>query len=117
MELRFMDNIKNDNYYFNKALNDIDAIIRYSGGKSYDEFMSDEQAIDSTMFRLVQLIENIKNISIEFKESHPEIPWGDIVGFRNGIVHEYGETDYSIVYAIISKDIYQLKELFESSIK
>lgn len=112
-----MDNIKNDNYYFEKSLNDIDAIIRYAGGKTYDEFMSDEQTIDSTMFRLIQLVENIKNISTKFKEVHPEIPWGDIIGFRNGIVHEYGETDYSIVYEIINKDVYQLKELFERSIK
>lgn len=112
-----MDNIKNDNYYFEKSLNDIETIIRYAGGKTYDEFMSDEQTIDSTMFRLIQLVENIKNISTEFKEAHLEIPWGDIIGFRNGIVHEYGETDYSIVYAIINKDIYQLKELFEKNTK
>ena len=38
------------------------------------------------------------------------------MGFRNGIVHEYGKTDYSTVYEIVSRDIYQLKELFETNI-
>ena len=117
MVLRFMDNNKNDNYYIEKALNEIDVIIKYSSGKTYEEFMSDETIIDATMFRLVQMIENIKNISEEFKNQHADIPWGDIVGFRNGIVHEYGETDYSTVYDIITKDIYVLKSLFEETIK
>ena len=42
------------------------------------------------------------------------IKWGQIIGFRNGIVHDYGKTDYSIVYEIVSKDIYELKENLES---
>ena len=116
MVSRFMDNNKNDNYYIEKALNEIDVIIKYTAGKTYDEFMSDETIIDATMFRLVQMIENIKNISSEFKEQHAQIPWGDIVGFRNGIVHDYGETDYTVVYDIVTKDIYDLKILFEETL-
>ena len=60
------------------------------------------------MFRLVQMVENITHISKEYKDSHKNIKWGQIVGFRNGIVHDYGKTDYSIVYEIVSKDIYEL---------
>ena len=65
------------------------------------------------MFRLVQLIENVKNISEEFKNENPQIPWGDIIGFRNGIVHEYGKTDYHDVYNILVNDISELKEVLE----
>ena len=111
-----MDNYKNDNYYIEKALNDIDIIIKYTSGKTYEEFMSDETIIDATMFRLIQMTESIKNISLEYKEANSQIPWGEIVGFRNGIVHEYGETDYTVVYDIITKDIYDLKTLFDESI-
>lgn len=98
-----------------KALSDIEVIISYTKNKTYEEIMSDGLLVDGIMFRLIQLIENIKNISEEFKASHPEIPWGDIMGFRNGIVHEYGKTDYSTVYEIVSRDIYQLKALFETN--
>ena len=41
---------------------------------------------------------------------HSNINWGQIIGFRNGIVHNYNKTDYSVVYEIISKDIYILKD-------
>lgn len=107
---------KDDSYYLNKALIDIDAIIRYTRNLSYDEFIDDEKVIDSVMFRLIQLIENIKNISDNFKQEHSKVPWGKIMGFRNGIVHEYGSTDYSTVYEIVSKNIYELKDLFERNL-
>ena len=109
-----MDNIKDDSYYAQLIINNIDAIQKYIANKTYDEFLIDEKLIDAIMFRLVQLIENIKNISPEFKEEHPEIPWGKIIGFRNGIVHEYGKTDYLVVYETATQDLDELKLLFES---
>lgn len=108
---------KNDAYYMEKALLEIEIIINYTKGLSYEEFMSDGRNIDATVFRLEQLIEHIKNLSPEFKNNHSNIPWGDIIGFRNGLVHEYGKTDYTTVYEVVSKDIYELKELFESNLK
>ena len=107
---------KNDSYYMEQALEDINAIVGYTKGLSYDELLSDVKTIDAAMFRLQQMVEKIKKLSPEFKELHKEIPWGDIVGFRNGIVHEYGKTDYTTVYEVVTKDIYQLKELFEMSL-
>lgn len=105
---------KPDKYYIEKALFEIEAIIQYTNGLSFEEFMGDVKTIDATMFRLQQMIEHIKEISTNFKEKHSEIPWVDIVGFRNRIVHEYGKTDYTTVYEIITVNIYQLKELFEN---
>ena len=109
-----MDNRKNDKYYAEKTIENIDVITKYIKGKSYDEFLADSELMDAIMFRLVQMIENVKRISDDFKEANPQMPWGDIVGFRNGIVHEYGETDYITVYETITKDILELKEVLKT---
>ena len=109
-----MDNKKDDKYYAQKAIENISTIQRYISGKSYEEFLSDEELIDAVMFRLIQTIENIKNIGAAFKENNPQIPWGDIIGFRNGIVHEYGRTDFLTVYETITNDIGPLKEALQT---
>lgn len=106
-----MDNIKNDSYYIEKTIENIDAIIKYTNSTTYDEFVDNEIMIDAVMFRLVQMVENIKNISNEYKHIHSNILWGQIIGFRNGIVHDYGKTDYKIVYEIINSDIYELRDV------
>ena len=114
MVLSFMDNKKNDSYYAQKAIENIVAIQNYLADKSYDEFLSDNELIDAIMFRLIQLVENIRKVSQEFKDNNPQIPWGKIIGFRNGIVHEYGNTDYEIVYETITQNLNELKYLFET---
>jgi uncharacterized protein with HEPN domain len=93
-----------------QILDDIDKIIKYTNNVSYDDFMDDEQLIDAVLFRLIQMTENIKKLSIMFKEQHASVSWNDIVGFRNRIVHDYGKTDYTIVYEVVSNDIPNLKE-------
>ena len=108
-----MDNKKDDRYYIEKVIENINAIIQYNMNLSYDDFISDIKGIDATMFRLIQMAENISHISKEYKESHSNIKWGQNIGFRNGIVHDYGKTDYAIVYEIISNDLYILKESLE----
>lgn len=104
---------KNDKYYAEKAVEQINVIDKYVGSKKYDEFISDDQLVDAVLFRLVQLVENVKNISPEFKDKNPQIPWGMIMGFRNGIVHEYGKTDYTIVYEVVTTNLTQLKETLQ----
>jgi len=86
-----MDNIKSDDYYINLAKNDIEKILQYTKDINYEDFVSDDQLIDAVMFRLIQLVENIKKISASFKEKHNNIEWNEIVGFRNRIVHDYGK--------------------------
>ena len=110
MVLRYMDNIKNDDYYKELIIFDIDKIIEYTHKISYEEFIDDEQLIDAVLFRLIQIVENIKKLSDEFKKRHNDIEWNDIIGFRNRIVHDYGKTDYSIVYEVVSTDLPVLKK-------
>ncbi len=51
-----------------------------------------------------------KKLSTSFKEKYSDINWNDIIGFRNRIVHEYGKTDYTIIYEVVSNDIPNLKD-------
>lgn len=113
-----MDNVKTDSYYTEKAIGEIDAIAKYTEkARFYDDFVSDPVLVDAVLFRLIQLIEYLKNISDEFKKNHREIPWGQIIGFRNGLVHDYGDTDYKIVFEIVDRDIYELKKALQESLK
>lgn len=107
-----MNNLKNDKYYALQIIENINKILFYVSNKTIDEFLSDNKLMDAVMFRFVQLIENIKRVSEEIKIKNPDIPWEKIIGFRNRIVHEYGKTDYSVVYETATQDLNQLLKIF-----
>ena len=109
-----MNNVKNDSYYVEKILTDLNFIKLHMTGVSKDELAKNELLLDSMMFRMIQLCENSKKLSDRYVEKHPYIPWKDISGLRNRIVHDYGNVDLEIVYVTLSEDIPALIELFDN---
>ena len=109
-----MDNIKDNNYFIARILEDIRFIISHTAALSVEEFTADEVLQDSMMFRLVQISENSGRLTPEFREKHSSVPWGDIAGLRNRIVHDYGNVNLQIVFDTLKDDIPDLKDIFET---
>ena len=82
----------------------------YKNNEYYLEKLEENPVLqDSMMLRLVQISENAKNLTDEFREQNADIPWTDIYGLRNRIVHDYGHVDLEIVYDTLTKDIAEIK--------
>ena len=56
---------------------------------------------DATLFRLQTIGEAVNQLPVELKEKYPEIPWRQIVGFRNLLAHVYWQVDMSTVWTIL----------------
>lgn len=100
-----MDNIKNNEYYIQKIKTDLEFIVSHMDGVSKDEFYSNDILLDSMMFRMIQISENCKKLTDEYKLSRPEVSWNAMAGMRNRIVHDYGSVDLEIVYDTLKNDI------------
>ena len=57
------------------------------------------------MFRMIQISENCKKLSDDYKLSRPEVPWSAMAGMRNRIVHDYGSVDLEIIYDTLKDDV------------
>ena len=101
---------KGDRYHLDKMLEDIAFIIEHMNGVTQDALEEDPILCDSMMFRLVQISEQSGALSDALKAMNPDIPWNDITGLRNRIVHDYGNVNLGIVYETLSNDIPKLKE-------
>ena len=108
-----MDNKKDDQYYLKKIVLDLQFLLKHTKGKTYNEIESDPVLIDSIMFRLVQVAENSDKLTSSFKTDHKELPWREIKGMRNRIVHDYGFIDLTIIYDIVIHGIPEMYEQLE----
>ena len=105
-----MNRIKDDAYYLEKILKDIDFILVHMENVSKNQLQENEVLLDSMQFRLIQISENASKLSSNYKQRHTEIDWHEIYGLRNWLVHDYGNVDYEIVFSTLVKDIKPLKE-------
>ena len=113
-----MDNIKNDLYFIRKLQEDLTFIMKYMRDTDEEELAHNELLQDSMMFRLIQISENAKKLSDEFRMTeHPNIPWMAIYGLRNRIVHDYGNVDLGIIYDTLKNSIPELYNLIYEEMK
>lgn len=106
-----MDNVKNDTYYIHKIRQDLEFIAAHMESVDIEELNANEILLDSMLFRMIQLSENAKKLSDEYKKKRSAIPWTAIYGLRNRIVHDYGNVDLNVVYETLKNDIPELLEM------
>lgn len=106
-----MDNIKNDHYYIQKLQQDLSFIVMHMKNVDIEELSKNEILQDSMLFRMIQISENAKKLTEQYKADHAAIPWKAIYGLRNRIVHDYGNVDLEVVYETLKYDIPELLEM------
>lgn len=100
-----MDNVKNDAYFVERILTDLHFIAKHMNGVTQEKLEEDEIFLNAMLFRLIQVWESARKLTEEYKAAHKSIPWVDIAGLRNRLVHDYGNVDLRVIYLTLSEDI------------
>ena len=70
--------------------------------------------LQNAVMRPLEIIGDVaRKISHETKKSHPEIPWNDMIGMRNRLIHEYFRSNLQTVWDTVQADIPRLLTLIE----
>jgi len=90
-----------------------DAILRieeYTKAVGYDDFIKNNLIQDGVIRQLEIIGEATKRLSTEFKNKYPQVPWKDVAGMRDKLIHDYLGVDIDAVWDTVKKDIPTLKK-------
>ncbi len=103
--------------YVNDILENINKVQKFTSGIIYDEFIENDEKIYAVI-RAIEIIgEAAKKIPVEIKSKYSDIPWKDISGMRDKVIHEYFGVDLKLVWTTAIKEIPPLKEKIELILK
>lgn len=105
--------MKDERVYIEHMLNSIAKIEEYILDIGKDQFL-EESLIQDAVIRQIEVIgEASKLISEKTKSKNPNIPWKDIAGMRDKLIHAYFGVDLEAVWDTVKKDIPSLKKGIE----
>lgn len=96
--------------FIEHILDSINKIESFIKGVSEDKFSKDIKLQDALVRRIEIIGEAVKNLSKEFKESYNNVPWSEIAGMRDKLMHHYFGVNLDTVWEVIKEDVPNLKE-------
>ena len=105
--------MKDDRFYIDHILQSIERINTYLTGKDQDTFSGDYITQDAVIRQLEIIGEATKRISKEFRAKNPGVPWSDMAGMRDILIHDYIDVDLDIVWKTASESILELEKLLQ----
>ncbi len=100
--------MKDDRVYLEHIRDALNDIATYTNiGR--DSFFTDRMRQDATLRKLQVIGQAVKNLSEETKSRQPQVPWKQIAGMRDKVIHDYFGVDLEIVWAVIEKELPKLE--------
>ena len=103
--------------YVRDILEAIKAIEKFVEGMDFESFKEDDKTSSAVIRKFEIIGEATKNIPQSIKEKYPHIPWKEMAGFRDRLIHFYFGIKYDIVWDTIKLRLPELRNNIEKVLK
>ncbi|MEM2914433.1 MAG: DUF86 domain-containing protein [Candidatus Bathyarchaeia archaeon] len=103
--------------YVEDIIGAMEDALSFVEGMDYDDFAKNKRTLYAVIRAIEVIGEAVKKIPISVRKRYPEIPWKDMAGMRDKLIHEYFGVDLRRVWKTVKEDIPNLKPLFEKILK
>jgi len=104
---------RNSKLYLKDILEAIEKINNYTKNLSFEEFSQNTMIVDAVIRNFEIIGEATKHIPEEIRKFHSKIPWKEMAGMRDKMIHEYFGVDLEIVWKTIKIRLPQILPLLE----
>jgi len=99
--------------YLKDILAAIQSIEEFIAGMDLDSFQGDDKTTSAVIRKLEIIGEAVKQLPDEIRQKHPEVPWKEMAGMRDRLIHFYFGVDYHLVWKAITERLPQVKQKIE----
>ncbi len=90
------------------AINSIEA---YTKGLTYEDFVSDKKTVDAVIRNLEVIGEATKQVPLGVRQKYPKVPWRDMAGMRDKLIHGYFGVQLNVVWKTIKERLPEVQPL------
>jgi uncharacterized protein with HEPN domain len=96
-------------FYLTDILAAMDGIEEFTKGMDLEAFQADDKTASAVMRKLEIIGEAAKGIPEEVRRNHPGVPWKEMAGMRDRLIHFYFGVDYKLVWKAVKERLPQIR--------
>lgn len=103
--------------YIEEVIDAMSKSMKFIEGMEQEEFICDDKTVFAVIRAIEVIGEAVKNIPEDLKKNYPEIPWKDMAGMRDKLIHGYFGVNVGRIWKTVKEEIPPLRPLFEKMLK
>lgn len=96
--------------YLNDMREAVSSIEEFVKDMTFEEFEKDRKTLFAVIRAFEVLGEATKKIPKTVREKYPEIPWKEMAGMRNKLIHEYFAVDTKVLWKTVQTDVPEMRQ-------
>ncbi len=88
----------------------MESIQEFIAGIDFEEFCADDKTASAVMRKLEIIGEAVKQVPQDVRQKYPQVPWREMAGMRDKLIHFYFGVDYSLVWRTITERVPKIQE-------
>jgi uncharacterized protein with HEPN domain len=105
--------MRDSKLYLKDMLAALDAIVGFVAGMDLEAFQNDDKTSSAVLRKLEIIGEAAKQIPDELRLKHPGIPWKEMAGMRDKLIHSYFGVDYPLVWGTVQNRLPEVQRQIE----
>ncbi len=105
--------MRNYRLYLQDIIEAMVAVQEFTEGINFETFVADDKTASAVVRKLEIIGEATKNVPETIRQKYPQVPWRNMAGMRDRIIHAYFDINHSVVWDTLKNRIPALQPIIE----
>ena len=108
---------RNITLYIKDILQNMQDAIDFIGDMSYEQFVDDKKTLNAVLRSIESIGEATKNVPEELRANYPDVPWKEMAGMRDKVIHFYFGVDKEVVWFVVKDRIPTIQPFIQQALR